>query len=56
MEENTKIMQADVRDLFEGVKAKKHPPPEEKIDLVKAKRAINALKQPPPCSPDNNHV
>ena len=44
MEENKKIMEAEVRDFFGAVKAKKHPPPEEKIDPVKAKRTIDALK------------
>src|SRR5215216_5878124 len=34
----------------------KHPPPEEKIDPVKAKRTINALKRPAPPPPDDNHV
>ena len=34
-------------NLFEGVKAKKHPPPEEKIYPVKAKRTQAALKKPP---------
>src|SRR5215216_5914648 len=34
----------------------KHPPPEEKIDPVKVKRTINALKRPPPPPPDDNHV
>ena len=29
------------------MKAKKHPPPEEKIDPVKAKRTMDALKKPP---------
>ena len=47
MEENAKIVQAEVNNFFEGVKAKKHPPPEEKIDLVKAKHTLAALKKPP---------
>src|SRR5215216_1267478 len=34
----------------------KHPPPEEKIDPMKAKRTINDLKRPPPPPPDDNHV
>src|SRR6266536_1583777 len=34
----------------------KHPPPEEKIDLVKVKCTINALKRPPPPPLDDNHV
>ena len=28
-------------------KAKKHPPPEEKVDQVKAKRTLAALTKPP---------
>ena len=55
MEENAKIVQAEVKNFFEGVKAKKHPPPEEKIDPVKAKRTIDALKKPPPSPPKNNY-
>jgi hypothetical protein len=55
MEENTKIVQAEVRDFFEGVKAKKHPPPEEKIDPVKAKRTLDALKKPPKSPPTGNY-
>ena len=35
-----------MRDFFEAVKAKKHPPPEEKIDPVKAKRTLDALRKP----------
>ena len=35
-----------MRNFFEGVKAKEHPPPEEKIDPVKAKRTVEALKKP----------
>ena len=41
-EENTKIVRAEVTNFFEGVKANKHPPPEEKVDPVKA----NALWLP----------
>ena len=40
-------MRAEVKNFFEGVKAKKHPPLEEKIDPVKAKRTLAALKKPP---------
>ena len=47
MEENTRIVQAEVDNFFEGVKAKKHPPPEEKIDPVKVKRTLAALQKPP---------
>lgn len=45
--ENEEICQAQVTNFFEGVKPKKHPPPEEKIDPMKAKRTFNALKKPP---------
>ena len=31
-EETRKIVRAEVTNFFEGVKAKKHPPPEEKVD------------------------
>ena len=55
MEENTKIVGAEVRDFFEGVKAKKHLPPEEKIDPVKAKRTVDALKKPPKSPPEGNY-
>ena len=40
-------MEKEVNDFFEGVKAKKHAPPAEKIDSVKAKRTLAALKKPP---------
>ena len=48
-------MQAEVTNFFEGVKAKKHPPPEEKIDPVKAKRTVDALKKPPKSPPKGNY-
>ena len=35
-------MRTHVKDLFEGVKAKRHPPPEEKVDPVKANRTLDA--------------
>nr|BDI54566.1 transposon protein, putative, CACTA, En/Spm sub-class [Triticum aestivum] len=54
-EENTKIVRAEVTNLFEGVKAKKHPPPEEKVDLVKAKRTLAALTKPPKSPPKGNY-
>ena len=44
-----------MRNFFEGVKAKKHPPPEEKIDPVKAKRTVEALKKPPKSPPKGNY-
>jgi len=39
-----KICKAKVRDFFETVKAKKNPHPEEKIDPVKAKLSLDAVK------------
>ena len=42
-------------NFFEGVKAKKHPPPEEKVDPVKAKRTIDALRKPPKSLPRTNY-
>ena len=50
-----KIVKAEVRDFFEVVKAKKHPPPEEKIDPVKARHTIDALKRAPPSSSQFNY-
>ena len=41
------IVQAHMKEFFEGVKAKRHPPPEEKVDPVKAKRTIDALRKSP---------
>ena len=55
MEETTKIVQAEVREFFEGVKAKKHPPSEEKIDPVKAKRTLDALRKLPKSPPKTNY-
>ena len=54
-EENAKIMQTEVNDFFEGLKAKRHPPPEEKLDPVKAKRTIDALSKPPKSPPRTNY-
>ena len=50
-----KICEAQVRDFFETQRAKKHPPPEEKIDPVKAKRTIDALRRSPPSPPQSNY-
>ena len=36
-------------------RAKKHPPPEEKIDKVKVRRTLDALKRPPPSPPQTNY-
>ena len=55
MEENKKIVEKEVKDFFEGVKAKKHPPPEEKVDPVKAKRTLAALRKPPKSPPKGNY-
>ena len=41
------IERTHVKEFFEGVKAKRHPPLEEKVDPVKAKRTIDALRKPP---------
>ena len=54
-EENAKIVRAEVKNFFEGVKAKKHPPPEEKVDPVKAKRTRAALTKPPKSPPRGNY-
>ena len=48
-------MRAKVKNFFEGVKAKKHPPPEEKVDPVKAKRTLAALRKPPKSLPKGNY-
>ena len=48
-------MRAEVKNFFEGVKAKKHPPPEEKVDPVKAKRTLAALKKPAKSPPKGNY-
>ena len=50
-----KIMRTEVKDFFEGLKAKRHPPPEEKVDPVKAKRTIDALRKPPKSLPKTNY-
>ena len=44
-----------MKNFFEGVKAKKHPPPEEKIDKVKVQHTLDALKRPPPSPPKTNY-
>jgi hypothetical protein len=55
MEENANIVQAERTKFFEGVKAKKHPPPEEKVDPVKEKRTLAALTKPPKSPPKGNY-
>ena len=50
-----KIVQTKVKDFFEGLKAKRHPPPEEKVDPMKAKRTIDALRKPPKSPPKTNY-
>ena len=54
-EENAKIVRAEVKNFFEGVKAKKHPLQEEKVDPVKAKRTLAALTKPPKSLPKGNY-
>ena len=49
------IVRTHVKEFFEGVKAKRHPPPEEKVDPVKAKRTIDALRKPPKSPPRTNY-
>ena len=44
-----------MKNFFEGVNAKKNPPPEEKIDPVKAKRTLAALKKPPKSPAKGNY-
>ena len=48
-------MRTHVKEFFEGVKAKRHPPPEEKVDPVKAKRTLDALRKPPKSPPKTNY-
>ena len=50
-----KIVQTEVEDFFKGLKAKRHPPPEEKVDPVKAKRTIDALRKQPKSPPRTNY-
>nr|XP_020196909.1 uncharacterized protein LOC109782701 [Aegilops tauschii subsp. strangulata] len=52
LEENTKIMQAEVKNFFEG---QKHPLPQEKIDPVKVKHTLAALRKPPKSPPKGNY-
>ena len=42
-------------NFFEGVKAKKHPPPKDKIDPVKAKHTLAALKKLPKSPAKGNY-
>ena len=42
-------MHAHVKEFFEGVKAKRHPPPEEKVDPV------NHQRKPPKSPPRTNY-
>ena len=44
-----------MKEFFEGVKAKRHPPPEEKVDPVKAKRTLDALRKPAKSPPRTNY-
>ena len=43
-QENEEIYQAQVKDYFKMQRAKRHPPPGEKIDPVKGKRTLDALQ------------
>ncbi|XP_044358667.1 uncharacterized protein [Triticum aestivum] len=54
-EENQKTSEGQVNDLFQSVKASKHPAPGEKIDPVKAKRTLDALTRAPPPPPQSNY-
>ena len=54
-EENTKIARTEVKDWFQGLKAQRHPPMEEKVDPVKAKRTLAALTKPPESPPRGNY-
>ena len=54
-EENAKIVQTEVDDWLEWLKAKRHPPPEEKVDPVKAKCTLAALTKPPKSPPKGNY-
>ena len=38
-------------DWFQGLRAKRHPPPEETVDPVKVKCTLAALTKPPKCDP-----
>ena len=49
------IVRTHVKKFFEGLKAKRHPPPEEKVDPVKAKRTLDALRKPAKSPPRNNY-
>ena len=50
-----KIVRYKAKNFFEGVKAKKHSPPEEKIDPVKAKCTLAAQKKPPKSPAKGNY-
>src|SRR4051812_34323517 len=54
-EENAKIAQTEVKGWFQGLKAQRHPPPEQKRDPVKAKRTLAALRKPPKSPPKGNY-
>ena len=54
-QKNEQIVQAQVKDFFETKRAMKHPPPEEKIDPVKAKCTLAALKKPPKSPPKGKY-
>ena len=54
-EENDTIVRTHVKEFFEGVKAKRHPPPEEKVDPMKAKRTLDILRKPAKSPPRTNY-
>ena len=49
------IVRTHVKEFFEGVKAKRHPPPEEKVDPVKAKGTLDALRKLAKSPPRTNY-
>ena len=54
-EENAEIARTEVDDWCQGLRAKRHPPPEEKVDPVKGKRTLAALTKPPKSPPKGNY-
>ena len=54
-EENAEIARTEVDAWFQGLRVKRHPPPEEKVDPVKAKRTLAALTKPPKSPPKGNY-
>ncbi len=54
-EDNAEIARTEVDDWFQGLKAKRHPLSEEKVDPMKAKRTLAALTKPPKSPPKGNY-